>query len=229
VAQSGNKTNVIEAFVKACEKRGVLPGFYYNSYDNHNYFGQVNVSPEGYYPWEERGRTTTYSTSLYQDFETNQVTELLSRYGPVHEMWIDIPQLLGRGYRTYLYREIAKLQPDAIIMMNNSKLEAAWPTDLRSFERRMPPGSDYKKWTEFEGKNYYLPAEYCNTIAKNWFYAESDRPRPDQELLALFTETRKAGVNLLLDVPPNKHGLIPDESRDALMRLCKSTMSTNAG
>ena len=31
VANSGNKTDVVEALVKACERRGILPGFYYCS------------------------------------------------------------------------------------------------------------------------------------------------------------------------------------------------------
>lgn len=228
VAQSGNKSDVVEAFLKACERRGLLPGFYYDSMDNHNRFGQVNVSPQGDYPWDEQGRATTYSTSLYQDFVTNQVTELLGRYGPIREMWVDTPRLLGRGYRTYLYGEIAKLQPDAVIVINDSRLEMAWPTDVRTFERRVPPVSGYKKWTEFEGKRYYLPGEVCDTIAKNWFYIKGENPRPDEELLELFTQTRKRGVNLLLDVPPNKHGLIPNESRDALMRLRTSASRTDA-
>jgi len=38
----------------------------------------------------------------------------------------------------------------------------------------------------------------------------------------MLLESRKRGVNLLLDVPPDKHGLIPDESRAALMRLRKN-------
>jgi alpha-L-fucosidase len=227
VAQSGNKTDVIEAFLKACERRGVLPGLYYDSFENHKRLGQVNVSPEGDYPEDEQGATTTYSTSLLQDFEANQVTELLSRYGPIREMWIDTPQLLGRGYRAYLYGEIARLQPDALIVMNNDQLERGWPTDVRTFESRLPPASGYNRWTEFEGKRYYMPGECCDTITKNWFYNESDSLRPDNELLVSFTETRKRGVNFLLDVPPNKHGLIPAESRDALMRLRTSARRTD--
>lgn len=222
VAHSGNTTDVVEAFVKSCERRGVVPGIYYDSYDNHNRFGQVNVSPRGDYPWQDKGRTTTYTTSLYQDFQTAQVTELLTQYGPIGEVWIDIPQLLGRGYRTYLYGVIAKLQPEAVIMMNSSKLETAWPTDLRSFERGLPPAGGYVKWQEMEGKRYYLPGEVCDPIGKNWFYVEGDNPRPDDELLNIVLESRKRGVNLLLDVPPNKHGLIPGESRAALMRLRKN-------
>jgi alpha-L-fucosidase len=44
VGTSGNKTDVVEAFVNACEKRGVLPGFYYCSWDNHNRFGSRTYS-----------------------------------------------------------------------------------------------------------------------------------------------------------------------------------------
>jgi alpha-L-fucosidase len=199
-----------------------MPGLYYDSYDNHNRFGQVNVSPAGDYPWQEKGLTTTYTTSLYQDFQAAQVTELLTQYGPIGEVWIDIPQLLGRGYRTFLYEHIAKLQPDALIMMNSSKLETAWPTDLRAYERKLPPASGHAKWQEFEGRRYYLPGEISNPIGKNWFFVEGDLPRPDEELRAMLLESRKRGVNLLLDVPPDKHGLIPDEARAALMRLRKN-------
>jgi alpha-L-fucosidase len=229
VAHSPNTTDVVEAFMKSCQRRGVLPALFYNSYDNGNLFGQVTRSPEGYYPWQEKGRTTTYTTSVYQDFQTAQVTELLTQYGSVVEMWIDIPQLLGRGYRTFLYQHMSKLQPDAVIVMNSGvddgtrfKVDWSWPTDVITLERRLPPPSGHVKWREIEGKRYYLPGEMCDTIGKEWFYHPGDRPRPDQELVTMLLECRKRGANLLLDVPPDRHGLIPEESRAALMRLRKN-------
>ena len=36
VANSSNHTDVVERFVKACESKAVLPGFYYCSWDNHH-------------------------------------------------------------------------------------------------------------------------------------------------------------------------------------------------
>ena len=39
VANSPNKANVFEQFTKSCQKRGVLPAFYYCSWDNHHRFG----------------------------------------------------------------------------------------------------------------------------------------------------------------------------------------------
>jgi alpha-L-fucosidase len=231
IAHSPNKTDVVEAFMKSCERRGILPGLFYNSYDNGNLFGQVNKSPEGFYPWQEKGRKTTYSTSAYQDFQTAQVTELLTQYGTVREVWIDIPQLLGHGYRTFLYEHIAKLQRDAVIIMNGMRLvrgklepslDSAWPTDLVGYERTLPPASGHVKWREIEGRRYYLPGEFYSTIGKEWFYFEWDHPRSDQDLLMELLECRKRGVNFLFDVPPDRHGLIPEASRDALMRLRKN-------
>jgi len=218
VAQSGNQTDVVEALVKACARRGVLPGLYYCSWDNHNLFGSLTPS---YTKFSE-----AYTTSIYQDFQTAQVTELLRNYGPIAEIWIDIPGVLGRGYRTYLYEHIASLQPDCLVMMNSGISDAAhynvdyaWPSDLIAMERNLPPVTGHVKWREIEGKRYYLPGEVCDTLGKEWFWVEGDHPRPDGDLVTILEESRKLGANLLLDVPPDKHGRIPNESRDALLRL----------
>jgi alpha-L-fucosidase len=222
VANSGNTANVVEAFVKACARRGVRPGFYYCSWDNHHLLGSLTPS------FRKKGERA-YTTSLYQEFQTAQVTELLTDFGPIAEMWIDIPGVLGRGYRTYLYQHIAALQPDCVIMMNSGisdqvkyNVDYAWPSDLIAIERRLPPPSGHLNWREIEGKRYYIPGEVCDPIGKDWFYVEGDRPRPDEELATLFLESRRRGANLLLDVGPDKHGLIPDHYRDALFRLRKN-------
>lgn len=219
VANSPDKTDVVEKFVAACREKGVLPGFYYCSWDNHNRFGSRT--------WSDG--QDHYTTSTYQTFQTAQVTELLTQYGPVAEMWIDIPGALGRGYRTFLYNHIASLQPDAVIMMNSGistqetyNVEYAWPSDIIAIERSLPPESGYRKYREIEGKTYYMPGEMCDPIGKEWFWVEGDLPRDDQSLLDQFRAAQAHDVNLLLDVPPDRRGLIPQESVDALMRLRKS-------
>ncbi len=221
VAQSGNRTDVVAALVRACERRGILPGLYYCSWDNHHLFGSLTPSHTKF--------DEAYTTSIYQDFQTAQVTELLRDYGPIAEMWIDIPGVLGRGYRTYFYEHIASLQPDCVTMMNSGvsdgskyNISYAWPSDLIAMERTLPPPLGHVKWRTIEGKRYYLPGEVCDPIGKQWFYVEGDRPRSERELATFLVECRQRGANLLLDVPPNKHGLISDEHRDALMRLRKN-------
>lgn len=236
VARSGNTTDVMEHFVKACERRGVLPGFYYCSWDNHHKFGSQTPSD---IPWtdgmnrfpKEGEALAPFTTSLYQTFQTAQITELMTQYGPFAEVWIDIPGVLGRGYRTFLYNHIAQLQPDTVIMMNSGistgeeyDVAYAWPSDLIAIERRLPPGQGHKKWREIEGQTYYIPGEVCDPLGKNWFYVEGDTPRPDAELLEQFQQTKERQVNFLLDVPPDQHGLIPESSIKAL-----NTLRKNAG
>jgi len=233
VANSGNTTNVVEKFCEACAKRGVLPGFYYCSWDNHHRFGSRTPSDGG--PWKEMNdiprsedNLPPFTTSIYQNFQTAQITELLTQFGPLAEMWVDIPGVLGRGYRTFLYDHIATLQPQTFIMMNNGICDGAnydvayaWPSDLIALERNVPPGDGHQRWREIEGKKYYMPGEVCDPIGKEWFWVVGDKPRSDEALLDQFNNCRKGNVNFLLDVPPDRHGLIPEETVAALMRLRK--------
>jgi len=232
VANSTDKTNVLEKFCAACAKKGVLPGFYYCSWDNHNRFGSKTPSDGG--PWGGMNgipgadpNLPPYTTSLYQYFQTAQITELLTQFGPIAEMWIDIPGVLGRGYRTFLYQHIASLQPQMLIMMNNGignpdAVAYAWPSDLLAIERNVPAGTGHRKWHEIEGKKYYLPGEVCDPIGRDWFWVAGDKPRADDALAKQFETCRAGGANFLLDVPPDKHGLIPEETVAALTRLRKN-------
>jgi alpha-L-fucosidase len=168
-----------------------------------------------------------FTTREYQDFQTRQIRELLTRYGKIGEVWVDIPTVLPRGYRSELYNEIASLQPDAVIMMNNGisdgsdyPVAKAWPADIIAIERFLPNShTGHRKWREIEGKSYYMPGEVCDPIGKEWFFAEEDQPRSDAELLGMYLTTVSRGANLLLDVGPDKHGLMPVKMVEALMKL----------
>ncbi len=239
VANSSDTTDVLEKFVDACGRRGVLPAFYYCSWDNHHLFGS---HPPGIAKWQQAMYTypkdrdpgdnesmPAFTSSMYQNFQTDQVTELITEYGPFAEVWIDIPCILGRGYRTFLYEHIAKLQPDAVIMMNSGissgeeyDITAAWPSDLIAIERRMPPGQGHNQWRSIEGGEYYMPGEVCDPIGKDWFYVPDDYPRADAELAEQLGACRERKVNLLLDVPPDKTGKIPEFHVKALQRLRKN-------
>lgn len=137
VGTSGNKTDVVAAFVNACRQRGILPGFYYCSWDNHHRFGSLTPS---FTKWGE-----AYTTAAYREFQWRQLEELLTQYGEVGEV--------------------------------------------------------------------------CDPIGKEWFHVAGDQPRSDAELLGMYLVTRSRGANLLLDVGPDQHGLIPKRYVTALMRL----------
>ena len=222
VGTSGNTTDVVDAFVTACDKRGILPGFYYCSWDNHHCFGSLTPSMTN--------SNAAFTTRAYQDFQSAQIQELLTQYGDIGEVWIDIPKVLPRGYRQELYDQIAALQPNTVIMMNTGigdgsdyPVEKAWPADLIAIERFLPNSrGGHVKWRQIEGKSYYMPGEVCDPIGREWFHTKNDRPRSDAELLGMYLVSVSRGANLLLNVGPDRHGLISRDFVDALTRLRNS-------
>ncbi len=228
VGTSGNSKDVVGAFVDACRKRGIVPGFYYCSWDNHHLFGSMTPSMTDWYQ--------AFTTGEYQEFQSGQIRELLTQYGPWGEVWIDIPHVLGRGYRTQLYGEIAALQPDAVIVMNSGISNAAeypvakaWPADIITMERTAPYSvTGYQKWREIEGEFYYLPGEVCDTVCHEWFHVEGDRLRSDAELLGMYLSSVSRGANLLLDAGPAKDGRLPAPVVRALLRLQKNITRVGA-
>jgi len=103
VGTSNNKTDVVEAFVKSCSKYGIMPGFYYCSWDNHHLMGSGTPT---YVKWSDM-----YTTEEYRQFQWNQLSELLTSYGKIGEVWIDIPGILPRDYRHKLYDQLANGNP----------------------------------------------------------------------------------------------------------------------
>ena len=233
VGNSGNKTDVVAAFIQACERRGVKPGFYYCSWDNHHRFGSLsaNIAPQ---PLEPGGppanRSSAFVTQAYLNFQWAQITELMDRYGPVAEWWIDIPHLLPRDYRERLYAHIAARQPQALILNNHGIsdgsamiMDRVWPTDLMTIERFLPnSATGHQKWRTLDGADYYIPGEVCDPIGHDWFYTAKDRPRSDAELLGMYLTSTSRGANLLLAVGPDLHGQIPRRYAAALARLRKN-------
>ena len=196
-----------------------MPGFYYCSWDNHHKLGSMTPTDTR---WE-----WAFTTEAYREFQWRQIEELLTQYGSIGEVWVDIPKVLPRDYRHRLYNRIAELQPEAIIMMNNGigdgsnlSVSDTWPCDIVAIERFLPNShTGHQPWREIEGKRYYVPGEVCDPIGREWFYVEGDAPRSDAELLGMYLVTRGRGANLLLDVGPDKHGLIPPHYAGALARL----------
>jgi len=238
VGTSGNRTDVVEAFVTECRKAGILPGLYYCSWDNHNRFGSCtpNMAADGTSLHGTVGQwENLYATRQYEDFQFKQMEELASQYGDIAELWIDIPMILSAAFRHQLYARLAQLQPNALIVMNKGILAGeklmfhAWPTDVLNYETEAPgyhvhPGgtAGHQAWREFQNKRYYLPGEIDDTINPHWFWVEADKPKSDTELLGQALLCRARGCNELLGVGPDRHGLIPSCQVSALQRLRKN-------
>ncbi len=238
VANNDNNTDVVGEFVKECRKQGILPGLYYCSWDNHHKFFSLmpdqseNYNGASITPKEEDLLKTPppYTTSLYQNFMTAQIDELLEKYSPLVEFWIDIPIILGNGYREFIYNRITEKYPDMIVIMNHGKKQEddklifledkAWPTDVLTLERYHAKKS-YDPFWDIKGQKTYLPAEVCMPIGNEWFWKDDDKVKDMDQLVEVFEENLKNKVNFLLNVPPDQSGRIPEKWIHPLTELKK--------
>jgi alpha-L-fucosidase len=219
VATSGNTTDVVRAFVDACGKYGLAPGLYWCLLDFRN-----NSVPHG--PQWRKGDLPDDFYRLAKD----QFAELIAKYPEVGYFWIDIPRAASPEERQALYEFIKQRRPGTVVLFNHgtarpgaivdiSRFQAAWPTDVLNTERHPArPGAFNPEQTWHDG-DYVVGYEHCDTIRRHWFWQPGDGPRPAGDLYRLYRQVRKAGGNLLLNVPPDRTGRIEERDVAVLMAM----------
>lgn len=224
-----NKCNidVVGEFVKSCRKRGIKPCFYYCSWDNTNLFGMKPT-----YDWAEYSQGMIHTNDEYRKLMWNQIEELLTEYGDIEMLWVDIPHVLPKDKKIELYNYVKSIQPNIIFTFNHSCQDGTsfdptifWPSDIMTMERTVPNHAgghakkSYYNWKPLLNDMYYIPGEYNDCIGNEWFYEENDQPRGEHELLGMVLSTTSKGVNCLLNVPPSREGIIPEKWSNALYKL----------
>jgi len=208
-------------------------------------------------PWDMNA--PVYGTEAYNDFFVQQLTELLTWYGKVDEVWFDGANGEGPNGKKQeydferWYAHIRKLQPDAVIAIMGPDVrwvgtetgygrEQEWsvvPTDNLDQEtikensqqadlfkpKGDMRGSDLgsrEKIVKAKGLVWY-PAETDVSIRPGWFYhaREDDKVKTPEKLLDIyFSSVGRNGV-LLLNIPPDKRGLV-HESDIAVLKAWRS-------
>lgn len=194
------KGDVVREFTDACRKYGVHVGLYYSPAQ----FGYTQMSGKE-----------------YDDYFINQISELLTNYGKIEYLWFD-----GNGSENHEYdtdriiKCIRSLQPEIMIftMWNPDTVwvgneEGIAPFDAR-YEVTGTKISTELQDPELLDRAKFLPYECdCKLRRYNWFYSEFDLPdmRSVNELVALYDYSVGRGGNLLLNIAPDRRGLLPDE------------------
>jgi alpha-L-fucosidase len=213
IATSSNTTDVIAEFMTACKQYGIEPGLYYCMIDPHN---------------EKKVDWTGPVSSEYYTLIKHHLTELHTRYPGIRQQWLDIViGKLNTAQRQELYNLIKKLSPDCLILANQSFRDGSyvdpnvWPTDIINGERTYPQISGHNPLIAFKGKTYYLPMETCDTISQFWFGMSGDPPKSVRTLYRMYTDAVSRNATLLLNVPPDKTGRIPQYHVERLLELKK--------
>jgi alpha-L-fucosidase len=220
--------DVVREFVDACHAEGLKAGLYLSPWDRNN--PAYGDSPR------------------YNDLYVDQLTELLTRYGPIAEVWFDGANGEGPNGKRQVYDWprvfglVRRLQPNAIMFSdagpdvrwcgneNGTAGDPNWSTvnpDAVTFPGADGPGvTDALQHGDRAG-TVWRPAEVDVSIRPGWFYhpAEDDRVRTVDNLESLYFSSVGRNGKLLLNVPPTRDGLL--HSVDvARLAQCRARLAT---
>ncbi len=206
--------DVLEELAEECRRQGI---------GLHLYYSHIDWYREDF-PWGRTGRGTGRPDSAgnwnsYYAFMNNQLTELLTNYGPVDAVWFDgwwdQPADFDWGLDEQ-YALVHSLQP-ACLIGNNHHVSPFPGEDIQIFERDLPG----ENTAGLSGQEISpLPLETCQTMNGAWGYRMSDMNyKPTRELIHYLVRAAGRDANLLLNIGPRPDGTLPDEALDRLAQI----------
>ncbi len=231
--------NIVEEVYEACKKYDLKFGVYLSPWDRNH--------PE-------------YGTPAYVEYYRNQLKELFNAYGPIFEMWFDGANggdgyygganekrsINGSTYYDWptTLKMIRNIEPE-VIFFSDAGPDIRWCGNERGYA-----GST--NWhtisidTLYAGKSgitellnsgaedgtSWVPAEVDVSIRPGWFYHqhEDDKVRTPENLFKIYLESVGHGANLLLNIPPDRRGLIHENDVASLKgwkKLLDQAFATN--
>ena len=224
------KGDVVKAVSDACRKYGLKFGIYLSPWDRN--FAQ-------------------YGTSEYITYYRLQLRELLTNYGEISEVWFDganggdgyyggsreVRRIDNKTYYDWpnTWSIVRELAPMAV-MFSDAGPDIRWCGNERGFVGD-PNWCTINVDTLYAGKGginellnhgeengkSWMPAEVDVSIRPGWFYhaEQDDKVRTPENLLKLYLESVGRGSNLLLNIPPDRRGLLHENDVKSLMEWKK--------
>ncbi|MEW6207025.1 MAG: alpha-L-fucosidase [Acidobacteriota bacterium] len=212
----GGRGDMVKEISDACRKYGLKFGIYLS-------------------PWDRNHKD--YGRREYLVYFRNQLRELLTRYGPVFEVFFDGANG-GDGYyggaremrridrETYYdwnatWRMVRRLQPDACLF-SDAGPDVRWVGNERGIagdtcwatlnsEDFVPGRADEARLNSGDRTgSRWVPAECDVSIRPGWFYhaKEDAQVRTPENLVDLYYSSVGRGASLLLNLPPDRRGRI---------------------
>jgi alpha-L-fucosidase len=216
------KGDLVREFVGACRAEGLKAGLYLSPWDrNHPTYGD----------------TPRYNAVYYA-----QLTELLTQYGRVDEVWFDGANGEGPNGKRQEYdwprtwSLVRALQPEAVMFsdagpdvrwIGNERGTAGttnWSTvDPRIVTRPGMEGAEVMRSLQDGDRDgtVWRPGETDVSIRPGWFHhpGEDAKVRSADDLVALYFSSVGRNSKLLLNVPPDRRGLLADADVASLMGM----------
>jgi alpha-L-fucosidase len=206
------KGDIVREFVDACRSRGLKVGLYYCLPGDYADAAHHNVPPPG---MPDLHGLPPEAMGDFLGFMKRQIGEMLTNYGPVDLLWIDQYANKYTGARwPELLAYIKSVQPHCIVEANNARDLSE--SDVLSYE--------YPWKSDLPPVGNQLPADVCDTIqtGARWFWREASQPSDLQPASAIVERIRTCNArnaNYLLDVPPDREGLISGPQLERLREV----------
>ncbi|KAM0846289.1 hypothetical protein ACQ4PT_055774 [Festuca glaucescens] len=183
-------------------------------------------------PWD-RHEPVYGDTVAYNEHYMGQMTELLTRYGDVEEVWLDG----AKGDDTEMhymfdawFALIHQLQR-RVVIFSDAGPDTRWVGDEAGVAGRtcwspfnksdVTIGgivAEYSRSGDLFGEDW-VPAECDVSIRPGWFWHASEKPKSATTLLDIYYKSVGRNCLLILNVPPNTSGLISDEDTQVLQEF----------
>ncbi|MDZ4795868.1 MAG: alpha-L-fucosidase [Bacteroidota bacterium] len=215
------KGDVLKELSQACREAGLKFGVYLSPWDRNH--------PD-------------YGTEKYNTVFAGMMKEIFQNYGPIWEMWWDGANGEGPNGKTQDYdwkrfENIVKQYSPKTVVFSDIGPDIRWVgnengiagdpnwnfLDIEGFKRGLgAPPTDTLNQGNYRGKRW-IPAECDVSIRPGWFWhgKEDDKIKTPQQLFTIYLKSVGRGANLLLNVPPDRRGLIGDKDVAALMGFKK--------
>lgn len=208
VMNSPYKKDVVKQFTDAFRANGLKVMLYYSILDTHHKLRPNQITPK------------------HIEMIKTQLTELLTKYGKIEALIIDgwDAPWSRISYDDVpfedIYHLIKSLQPNCLVMdLNGAKYpaEGLYYTDIKTYE--MGAGQRMAK----DSKR--MPSLACLPINSAWFW-KTDFPtvpvrEPQKIVNELIKPLNDASCNFILNVAPNRDGLIDENALASLKEVGK--------
>lgn len=202
-------------------------------------------------PWD-RNASCYGDSPRYNDMFVAQLTELLTNYGKVDEVWFDGacaegPNGKKQEYDWLRFREtMRRLQPEAVLAITGDDVrwvgneggrgrETEWSVSplvpsIFSFADSVNNSLGIDAMSSLIGDRstvaaserlYWWPSEVDVSIRPGWFYHDDQQPHSLQRMAEIYLQSVGRNSVLLLNIPPDRRGLIADVDANRVLELRK--------
>jgi alpha-L-fucosidase len=191
------KRDVVKEMAEACKRHGLRFGLYFSLIDWH----YPQASPIS-------SHNSDYITPEHHEYNKKQVTELLSNYGTISELWFDMGSQSAEQSKE-LYQLVHRLQPDCMVSsrLGNDQGDFAVMGD-----NQYPDYSIGVPWQS--------PASFFDETwgYRSWQKRGSEDEKYKEKLESLIRVISRGG-NYLLNIGPKGDGSVVGFEKDVLLKI----------